>query len=348
MILKKPYAFLIKHFKIIHLLLCIPLVYLIIRTGMITSFLRTYVSANYYTSEVNIAGSYINLFMYFAIIVILVLAFSIYFLMKQKEKDTKYYIFLIAYYLFLLIIITIAHGILSSIETTSLSAQTIRLYRDLAYVCYIPEFFFTIYTLLRGIGFDIKKFDFGTDVKELEITDVDSEEFELTFGKDSYKYKRKIRRFIREFKYYVLENKVTFTILSSICVIILGVLVYLNFGVYHKSYREKQKISHNGLIVTVEDSILTNLDSGGKNIDGKYYLATSFKVVNNTSKKLSLDYENFKLEVSKRMLSPTLDRSSYFPTLGSAYTRDTVIMPNSTNTFVIPYEIDKSFLNQKI
>ena len=185
-------------------------------------------------------------------------------------------------------------------------------------------------------------------MKELEITDVDSEEFELTFGKDSYKYKRKIRRFIREFKYYVLENKVTFTILSSICVIILGVLVYLNFGVYHKSYREKQKISHNGLIVTVEDSILTNLDSGGKNIDGKYYLATSFKVVNNTSKKLSLDYENFKLEVSKRMLSPTLDRSSYFPTLGSAYTRDTVIMPNSTNTFVIPYEIDKSFLNQKI
>lgn len=348
MILKKPYAFLIKHFKIIHLLLCIPLVYLIIRTGMITSFLRTYVSANYYTSEVNIAGSYINLFMYFAIIVILVLAFSIYFLMKQKEKDTKYYIFLIAYYLFLLIIITIAHGILSSIETTSLSAQTIRLYRDLAYVCYIPEFFFTIYTLLRGIGFDIKKFDFGTDVKELEITDVDSEEFELTFGKDSYKYKRKIRRFIREFKYYVLENKVTFTILSSICVIILGVLVYLNFGVYHKTYREKQKISHNGLIVTVEDSILTNLDSGGKNIDGKYYLATSFKVVNNTSKKLSLDYENFKLEVSKRILSPTLDRSSYFPTLGSAYTRDTVIMPNSTNTFVIPYEIDKSFLNQKI
>ena len=157
MILKKPYAFLIKHFKVIHLLLCIPLIYLIIRTGMITSFLRTYVSANYYTSEVNIAGSYINLFMYLAIIVILVLAFSIYFLMKQKEKDTKYYIFLIAYYLFLLIIITVAHGILSSIETTSLSAQTIRLYRDLAYVCYIPEFFFTIYTLLRGIGFDIKK-----------------------------------------------------------------------------------------------------------------------------------------------------------------------------------------------
>ena len=68
MILKKPYAFLIKHFKLIHLLLCIPLVYLLIRTGAIATFLNSYVSANYYTSQTNLAGTYINYFMYLAIL----------------------------------------------------------------------------------------------------------------------------------------------------------------------------------------------------------------------------------------------------------------------------------------
>ena len=79
MVLKKPYAFLIRHFKLIHLLLCIPLVYLIIRTGAITSFLNSYVSANYYTSEMNLGATYINYFMYLAIILVLVLVLAIFF-----------------------------------------------------------------------------------------------------------------------------------------------------------------------------------------------------------------------------------------------------------------------------
>ena len=90
MILRKPYAFLIKHFKLIHLLLCIPFVYLIIRFGAMSSFLSNYVRANYYTSEVNIAGTYINYFMYGAILLVILLALAIYFLMRKKEKDTSY------------------------------------------------------------------------------------------------------------------------------------------------------------------------------------------------------------------------------------------------------------------
>ena len=90
MVLKKPYAFLIRHFKLIHLLICIPLVYLLIRTGAISNFLNAYVGANYYTSETNLAGTYINYFMYLAILLILLLVLTIFFLMKQKKKDTRY------------------------------------------------------------------------------------------------------------------------------------------------------------------------------------------------------------------------------------------------------------------
>jgi len=349
MVLKKPYAFLIKHFKLIHLLLCIPIAYLIVRTGSIANFLTTYVNANYYTNQTNLAGVYINYFMYLAVLLIILLTLAIYFLMRQKQKDTKFYMFLIVYYVFLLVVITFCHSILGSIEEAAISAQSVRLYRDIAYIIYIPQFFFLGYSALRGIGFDIKKFNFDEDAKELEITDFDNEEFELEFGRDSYKYKRKIRRFIREFRYYVLENKFTFGVLLSLIVIAIGTMLYLNFGVYNKTYRETQNMTHNHLSVKVMDSVLTNLDVGGKEIDaGKYYLALSLKLKNTSKEYVSLDYENFQLEVAKRRISATLDRGSYFPDLGIAYTRDTKIAPGEENVYVLTYEIDAAFIHQTI
>ena len=71
MILKKPYAFLIRHFRIIHLLLLVPMAYLIHRTFRVVSFFRTYVSNNYTTSIINIAAEHISYFMYLAVLVII-------------------------------------------------------------------------------------------------------------------------------------------------------------------------------------------------------------------------------------------------------------------------------------
>src|SRR5699024_3037500 len=130
------------------------------------------------------------------------------------------------------------------------TAQTVRGIRDVAFIVYLPQFFFTLYCALRGIGFDIKKFNFDEDAKEMEITDIDDEEFELVFGKDAYKYKRTLRRFIREFKYYVLENKAAFAVLASMVVIAIGTILYLNFNVYHKTYRQTQRMTHNNLSVS--------------------------------------------------------------------------------------------------
>ena len=349
MILRKPYAFLIKHFKMIHLLLCVPIIYLIIRTGRIASFFSSYVRANYYTNLTNIAGTYINYFMYIAIIVIILLVLTVFFLMRQKKKDTRFYLFLLIYYIILLVLLSVSHSVLNSIEQAQVTAQTVRSYRDIAYIVYVPQFFFAIYTVLRGIGFDIKKFNFEEDAKELEITDFDNEEFELVIGKDSYKYKRKIRRFIREFKYYVLENKLTFGILAAFIVVVCGTLLYLNFGVYNKKFHQTQRITHNNLMITVVDSVLSNMDLGGNKItDGKYYLAIALKIKNNSDLPSTLDYENFQIEVAKRRISATLDRSSYFADLGLTYSRDTKIPANSENTYVLTYEIDESLKDEKI
>ena len=47
MIIKKPYAFIIKHFRLIHLLLLIPMFYLVTQTKEIITFFSEYVANDY-------------------------------------------------------------------------------------------------------------------------------------------------------------------------------------------------------------------------------------------------------------------------------------------------------------
>ena len=348
MILKKPYAFLIKNFKLIHILIAIPLLYLIFKTGAITSFFYEYVNNNYYTNIINIPGTYINMFMYLAIIVVLLLVLAIYFLMRQKEKETKYYMFLMTYYISLFILLLFCHSILRDIEASLLEAQVVRGYRDIAFLLYLPQFYFVIFTLLRGIGFDIKKFNFEEDAKELEISDIDDEEFELIIGQNAYKYKRTFRRFIREFRYYVLENKGTFTVLMIILGTAVGGALYLNYGVYNRTYQQTQRMTHNNLLVTVNDAVLSNLDLGGNVIDDKYYLAVAVEIENKGKVSSSLDYENFRLELDNELILATLDRTDYFADLGIPYTRDTSIQPGEKNTYVLTYEVPVDKVNHSM
>ncbi len=343
MILRKPYAFLIKHFRLIHLILAIPIIYMIVKTGNISAFFQEYVSNGYTTNITNIAGNYVNYFMYFAILCILFVGIFIYFLMRQKEKSTIYYLLLIINYTILFIMLGVTHSILSGMETTMLDATSARAYRDISYIFYLPQFLFAAFTLFRGVGFDIKKFNFDTDIKELEITDIDSEEFELNIGIEDYKIKRNIRRFFREFRYYVLENKFIFMILCSIVVIIIGNLIYLNRDVYNKRYQEKQIISHDTLNVRVVGSMLTNIDFGGKSLpQNKYYLVIQYNIENRGTTNAKFDYNNFFIELKNRRVYATLDRGGYFIDVGLALKQDTILTPKSQNTYAVAYELDPS------
>ena len=123
MILKKPYAFLIKYFRIIHIILALPIIYLILRTGNIVHFFSDYIDTNYYTNVSNIAGTYINYFMYLSVLLILISGIAIYFLMRKKEKSTIFYFLLILFYLILFVVLGITHSILTGMEITSLEAS---------------------------------------------------------------------------------------------------------------------------------------------------------------------------------------------------------------------------------
>lgn len=343
MVLKKPFAFLIKYFRIIHIALAVPLLYLVFRTGKIVHFFRDYINANYYTSISDIAGSHINFFMYLGVLLILTISIFIYFLMKKKEKSTKFYFFLIIFYIILFVMLGVTHSILSNMETQTMEATVSRAYRDISYIFYLPQYFFLAFTIFRGIGFDIKKFNFELDIKELEITDIDSEEFELNIGIEDYKIKRNIRRFIREMKYYILENKFIFTILLCIFIIIFGTVIYLNIGVYNKTYKQSQNLNHNNLNIQVTGSMLTNRDYSGKIFkDQKYYLVLKLTIQNRGREAKTLDYNNFFIQLDHRRVYPTLDRASYFIDYAQAIREDTELIPGTQESYVLAYELQEN------
>ena len=156
--------------------------------------------------------------MLFSIFIIIVAILSIYYLLKYKEKPVKWYVVMIIYYIVLFIMLFWYSGIIASMSKTVLSAKMARVYRDVSIIIYLPQYIFVIFTVLRAVGFNLKQFNFQSDLKELEIKSEDNEEVEVGFELDGYKTKRFFRRFKREFSYYLIENKL---MVSAVLIILM-------------------------------------------------------------------------------------------------------------------------------
>lgn len=344
MVLKKPYAFIIKHFRLIHLLLLVPMLYLIIKTRTIVSFFSSYVSSGYtfQFNDVlsNLSSNYINILMYVAVVIILLVFVILSLVLQEKNKPTKFYNYSIIYYILLFILITGCFNIFEMVEADTLNNTFARIVRDLAFIIYYSEYIFIAITLVRGVGFNIKKFDFKSDLTDLEISSEDSEEFEFLVGIDTYKTKRTIRRFFRELKYYYKENKFIFNIIIVIIVGIIGTTLYMNRKVYDRVYNENETLSFGYVNLNVKNSYISSLSYNGKTIKaGKSYVIINVEITNRYRDDHEFNFANFRLLVNKKYVSPDISLSNYFLDYGNPY-NGVQIKGNSSNSYVLVYEID--------
>ena len=347
MILKKPYAFLIKNFRKIHILLTILTGFITFETHQLVVFFRDYIANNYsVTVTDNLVITTISPWLYLSIIITILILLAVYILLKTKKKPTKMYFFTILYYIILLIFIIIAAVLIGSLTDGLWPAASARTYRDFANILYYPSYFFCLLMFIRSLGFDVKKFNFKSDLKELEITDKDSEEIELNLNFQTYKAERTIRRFIRELKYYYLENKKVIYIIGATLVLILGFLIYKNTEKLKYTYKENKTFALDGLSYNIKDSMITNLDLKGNIIDeSKYYVVIRFEVKNASTSEKRIDYSNFKLYYGTEYKYPALNMGNSFLDYGEPYMND-VIYPKETKTYIIAYEIDKKYKNK--
>ena len=310
MILRRPYAFLIKHFRLIHLILFALLAIITYNASTVLNFFKDYITANG-NMEI-LSSNYINVFIYIAPIIIIGLSILIFYLMKYKDKPRLYYIILIIVSILCTGVYTYLYLNIRSLETTTVSARIIRLYRDIARSNFYVLFVMCIPTLIRGLGFDIKKFNFSKDLKELNLSEEDSAEVEVSIDVSSNGLKRTGRRTLRELMVFPFNKYVV-----------------------NRNLKEGEVLGTSAFNIKVTDSYLTDRKRISKD---NSYVILKVSVIGKVNK-YSLDLDHFILEGKNNKYVPSQKFYLYFNDIGIGY-RNNILDTTSYKDYILVFNIN--------
>ena len=347
MIIRKPFKFLIRHFKIINIILFVLIGFVTYKCYRLLTLFKNFVSNSYIITEFNLVSRYIGFLLPLSLFIIVAISVVIYILFKSKDKDNKLYLALIIFYGLLFFLSYQTKGILDVYEFDTVETSAALMYRDLSRFIFYPNFIFLILVFLNCIGFDLRTFTFTNLQDDIDIAMEDDAEFEIGVPVEEYKVKRTFFRKLRELRYYIIENKLVFEILGAIAAVIIffvGLSLFLNAN---RSVRVSQSFNHSNFNISVKDSIITNIDYAGNIIrEGYYYLAVLVEVTNKSDSNKALDTDNFWLDISGDIHYPILDRSAKFLDLGEPYFNEP-IKPETTHRYVLAYELSKGDIKSK-
>ena len=331
MVLRRPYAFLIKHFRLIHLIITGILAYLVIRLRGVQKFLNSVISVS--TNRYG-APEYISYGLIIIIFIVLILFLAIFWLLKYKDKPRKLYILSIGGYIIISVYLLILFSYLGTFTSSVVDAKTIRFYRDTLMIIMVFQYIIILFMAIRAMGFDIKKFDFNKDAQELNALESDSEEIEINTTIDTKNLVRGLEKGKRELGYYVKEYKIYVIIVSAVILIILGIKGY-NF------FTDKLKVYHEGDYIGEKSYVkITNTYYGIRD-DGEYVIV-KFDTFRN-GKRTQLNINNIVLHMGKNEYLPDKTICSKFSTLGTCYKKQYVT--NDVRSYIVVYSVDK--LNTK-
>lgn len=348
MILRKPYAFLIKNFKLIHLLLTILLCYIFYKTNNLLQFFNEYISSKKYPVIYDLVNDYIGILPYVVIFIIIGISFIIFWLMNKKDKPIKYYLIVIVYYIVLIAGLVFASTQLNNIGFNKIDVLLLNLVRDVLLVLDIAQIPLIIVSIVRTVGFNIKKFNFQRDLLELQIEKEDNEEFELDVDIDSLDVKTRFKRRKRIIKYVLKENKLALITITGILLIVVGLIFYNTIYKNNFTYKENSTFDSNGIRMTVLNSYQLDEDFFGNDLSkGKYsYTVIRIKVKNISNVERTLGIKTFSLKTKSNIYySSTKEKDSFIP-LG--ITSESIKLSiNEEKVFIVIFKIDKKYENSK-
>lgn len=344
MVLRKPYKFLIKHFKVIHLVLAIMSSYLLIRTNSLTKFFGEYISGNETLVAVGTSTEYFGLMMIMFIIFLLVGLIAILIIMKMKDKPIVFYIISIIAYIFIGIIYVYDNSLIQKLELNALDIRTLKLASDLTLIGFLVQTFSTIILFIRGIGFSVKKFNFERDL-QLDIDEKDNEEFEVDVSIDRNRIKRNFKKTLRDIKYTYHENKFIINVVALISIVLIVGFVTIRI-IKNRNYKLNQYITASDINYTITDSYLINSDYKGNLITDNYLVAVKFKVKNILSTKQKLVTARMILHIGKTLYNPTTKYSDAIIDLGTTYKEG--YLKSDYKEYLIVFEIPKKYSNRKM
>ncbi len=346
MILRKPYAFFIKYFKFLHAVIAVVIAFLLYRSYALFNFFSIYVRD--YSSALNdlLPSSLMNIYSFVLILTVISLIIILLSVMIYKKKPKALYIYSLLVYIIVIVLFGVTYPLLRNISVSILDLRVSSALRDFFLISVFLQVVCLIWYVIRATGFDIKKFDFGSDLQKLNIDEKDSEEIEVALEFDKNKASRQIRYKLRQFKYVYGENKFLINTIGIIFLIIIAFTIYLNVGVYTASYNQGTSFNASGMVINVKDSYLTQDDPLGSKLTDNMIVAVKFDVKKQGDVDKSFNTGLVTLRVDGKSYSQNSDYANELYDLGTSYVNQK--LTNEFKTYILAFVIPKEDAAKKM
>lgn len=348
MIIRKPYAFIIKHFKLIHFFILLLSSYILFVSFNILDFFNEYVDTRQFLESETLVTDIVPASIVIFSILLILLSTLIMVLFRKKEKPTMFYIASVIYYFILIVLCFVSRSTIKTIMFDGIDPRISRIIRDMWLISVMLQFAVVIFSLVRTLGFDIKKFNFGEDLHELQIEDEDSEEVEINSRFNADKVRMSIRMQRHEFKSFFYENKFIIIFIAILSLVIIPSAFIAKNIVENKRYQVGEIIDLKGFNFTIEEAYTTKRDYNGKQLlkGDTSYLILKLNLTNLEEKERGIKLNNLRLEVNNKIYVPKTNYYDYFEDLGIGYENNEI--PKGTKNYIAVYIINDEDLNNEL
>ena len=343
MILKKPYAFFIRYFKLFHLIIFALAVVLLYKTSLIYDFLKVYNQTSPNVIGKELTNTLFDPWLYIVIGLIILTNVLIISVLIKKEKPYMYYILNITLYLAVLFVYAADNSIIGSLEKNLVAAKITLAVRDITNIARLLQTVSVVFYFIRSTGFDIKKFDFVRDLQGLDISEEDSEEIEVALEIEKNVMIRNIKKTLRNANYYYKENKFIINIGASVFLTVILLLIYLGTNKYDKVYKENEFVNAYNTSIGVKESTVITKDYNGNVItdDDKALVAVKVSIKSNKE----FETSRAALVVNKMQYYPVKIDASKVYDLGNLYKNE---IPTEFSDYLLVYQIPKAVSHSKM
>lgn len=349
MILRKPYAFLIKHFRLMHIVLSICIFYLIYRTSLMINYINVYIENTISVVGNEILSTLFDLGVILLPILILVFSGILLFVMTLKSKPRLFYILMIIVHIAIGAVYLYAYNTFGQMEKTIIDMRTVKMLRDLLLYVILAQSIFSVFAVIRGVGFDIKKFNFNNDLQDLEISIEDNEEFEVALDFDLNDKKRTGKKALRYAKYWIKEHKLIVNSVLSLVAIIVLVSALASYFKEGKTYAEGKSFSVSEFQYEVANSYILNTDLNGNIItsDESVLVIVDTLLLSHAKVPTELTLGSIVLDIAGDKYYHNAKFEYQLTDLGIVYKNDKIGLTEPEH-YLLVFEVPKRAINSKM
>ncbi len=347
MIIRKPYAFLIKNFRKIHIFLLILSLFVVYKLIDVSKFVNDFMSLGIYDLFSDPITKHITIFLNISLLLLTIGSLALVFLLRHKGKPWKLYLMPTITYFALFLVLNMIKNFFRN-YTIDVATTDLRFSRDLLMIFFILQIPAIGIYLMRIFGWDIKKFNFNADKEFLELSEEDREEIEIGLDIDKNTFIRLYKRLVRNIGYVYQEHKTICKSIIGVFIVIVLFIGYKTIFITHKSYREGDFYSINGYTFRINKTYITDKDFNGKVIERKSKFIVVDLTIKNNSAPRTIYLENFHIKNSTSdYITTNQTYASEFKDLGDTYESTRKLKRDEELNCIIVYKVDKNLSKNK-